>query len=281
MVPASVNLVCAPFLAVAVTTAACAEHRAVTSVQIAAGTDTRRAAATPRALGLGAMDASVAARDAGARSAIDLVRVDGGSPNVPSAAYIDSFWIDRTEVTVAAYAECVRAGSCSPPSTDGIDRRSIRYCNWGSAEKTTHPINCVDWDEALAYCAWRGERLPSEQEWLLAAMGTDGRTFPWGDAPPGDQVCWGLSAVATLGTCAVGSYPAGAAPCGALDMAGNVWEWTADAYDAEGTLRTIRGGSWATNADDPSALTASSRGKSAHGTRSIGVGFRCARGDPA
>ena len=84
---------------------------------------------------------------------------------------VKTFFIDRTEVTVSAYAECVRAGECSKPSTGG-------YCNWGERGREKHPINCVDWNQASKFCAWKGKRLPTEAEWEKAARGTDGRKYP-------------------------------------------------------------------------------------------------------
>lgn len=126
------------------------------------------------------------------------------------------FDIDRTEATVGAYAACVHAGKCPAPQVQP-------GCNWGVPDRLRHPMNCVTDGEAAAFCAWRGRRLPTQDEWELAARGTDDRPYPWGNDAPADQLCWKQPA-----TCVVGSHPSGASPSGALDMEGNVQEWTAD-----------------------------------------------------
>lgn len=139
---------------------------------------------------------------------------------------VASFSIDRTEVTVAAYAACVAAKACPE-----LPRRK-------TPDSPNLPVTHVSWQEATAFCAWQGKRLPSETEWEKAARGTDGRRYPWGN----DFSCQmgNFGNFSMDGRCAeegapgkpvaVGSYPSGASPYGALDLAGNVWEWTADAY---------------------------------------------------
>lgn len=124
------------------------------------------------------------------------------------------FDVDRTEVTVGAYAACVNAGKCLQPRKGGA-------CNWGQAGRLGHPMNCVSPAEAEAFCAWRGRRLPNQDEWELSARGTDDRIYPWGNTPPGDQLCWN-----TETTCPVDAYPQGQSPYGVLDMEGNLQEWT-------------------------------------------------------
>ncbi len=175
------------------------------------------------------------------------------------------FFIDRTEVTVAAYRACT---SCTTPNTDE------RPCNWGRSGRDNHPINCVDAMQADAYCAWRGGRLPTQQEWQLAAQGEEGREYPWGDAEPSTQLCW--SGVRTrTGTCVVGSFPSGRSPFGLEDMSGNVGEWTSS---SENSFRYYRGGCW--NDSDPDGLRMNYLIGTAPSDRSSGVGFRCARGAP-
>ena len=188
---------------------------------------------------------------------------------VPEHGPVASFSIDRTEVTVVAYAACVKAGKCVVPAQPVQDGA---YCNWGKDSRANNPINCVDWNEATMYCAALGKRLPTEQEWVHAASGTDGRTYPWGNEEPSNQACWNRLQSQT-GTCPVGAYPAGASPYGALDMAGNVWEWTSSDYG--GRFRIYRGGGWDFGLE--ALLRAASRGMKDLTHRYGNLGFRCAR----
>ncbi len=189
------------------------------------------------------------------------------------SVYLNAFYIDKTEVTVSAYKACVSAGSCTAP--DPYDASS--NCNWRWSGRDSHPINCVDFSQAKAYCSNASKRLPTEAEWEKAARGTDGRIYPWGNqAPSCALTIWGdgsnTDGCGLDSTWPVGSKPAGASFYGALDLAGNVWEWTSDWYDAGyyskspsrnpsgpagGSGRVIRGGSWASG--DASDLRASSR----------------------
>ena len=190
---------------------------------------------------------------------------------------VAGFAMDVTEVTTSAYAACVRAGRCSAPDTGA-------YCNYGHSDKNNHPINCVNWDQATAYCASVGKRLPTEEEWEYAARGTDGRKYPWGNEEPGTRACWNgegndLGKGKRQSTCSVGSYSA--AVFGLKDMAGNVWEWTASGYSDDynksraNSARVFRGGSW--SYVDASFLPSSSRFGSAPSRSDYDLGFRCAR----
>ena len=192
---------------------------------------------------------------------------------------VAAFTIDRTEVTTRAYAACVAAGACA--STDRKPR-----CNEGVAGRGEHPINCVSFAAATAYCAWRGARLPTETEWEYAARGPVGRTYPWGDARPRAQLCWDgpgndVGAFKRQGTCPVGSYLAGRSPFGLDDMAGNVWEWTSDIYPSEEgapadePLRVSRGGTWF--GYDPYDVRSPLRFRTRPQAQGYGIGFRCAR----
>jgi formylglycine-generating enzyme required for sulfatase activity len=220
-----------------------------------------------------------------------VVRVDGGTFKMGSLdgdpdeqpvkdVTLATFEIDLTEVTVLAYRACVNAGKCTPPDTEN-------YCTWDKPGMDRHPVNCLDWQQASAYCAFVGKRLPTEQEWEYAARGTDGRRYPWKNGEPADQVCWNgegndLGKDNRQGTCAVGRYSAGASPFGALDMAGNVWEWTADSYcpSYEGKScaedrKVIRGGGW--NNVKAKYVRTQDRSDEAVKARQTNVGFRCAR----
>jgi formylglycine-generating enzyme required for sulfatase activity len=212
-----------------------------------------------------------------------------------------AFDVDRTEVTVVAYQRCVEAGRCTPSGLHGpratdadVEQRGA-LCTAADPAKSQHPISCVDQAQAAAYCAFVGKRLPTEAEWEYAARGTDGREYPWGNEPPGcahaivsrppGQGCGGRG----KGTQEVGSAKAGASPSGALDMAGNVWEWVADGWDpgvyangaqtdprvpATGSRGVLRGGSW-----DFSASTAKTTFRLAYDREAgdVSTGFRCVR----
>ena len=158
----------------------------------------------------------------------------------PERTQVAPFFLDRTEVTVAAYLSCVQSKGCTSSQHEA-------GCN-ATAKKPLlqHPVNCITKAQAEKYCAAQGKRLPSAAEWEFAARGTDGRTYPWGNDEAGEQVCWqGRAGAGSKKTCPVGSFPAGASPFGALDMAGNVAEWTSTPETetaAEGAFRTRGGG---------------------------------------
>jgi formylglycine-generating enzyme required for sulfatase activity len=199
--------------------------------------------------------------------------------------YLDSFWIDKTEVTNAMYARCVEAGNCSPPRASRSHTRASYY---GNTEFDRYPVIYVSWVEANAYCSWAGGRLPTEAEWEKAARGRDGRPFPWGNADPLGLP--GLLNFRAQDTTEVGSYPNGASPYGALDIAGNVSEWVGDWFSLEyynrppssnplgpdsGEYRVWRGGSWANTSID--RVRTDSRTGNLPTDSSGGIGFRCAR----
>ena len=186
---------------------------------------------------------------------------DGDSYDKPiHTVALDAYWIDRTEVTNVMYAICVQVGDCQTPSNTSSSTRNSYY---GNSQYADYPVIYVDWNTAQTYCGWAGARLPTEAEWEKAARGTDERTYPWGSSSPGSSL---LNYNQSVGdTTAVGSYPAGVSPYGALDMAGNVWEWVNDWYGetyysqspssnpqgpVSGNDRVLRGGSWGSYVGD-------------------------------
>jgi serine/threonine-protein kinase len=203
---------------------------------------------------------------------------------------LDPFWIDRTEVTVAMFRRFVEAtGYLSSAERDGWGKPwrdgpqgkewpKVQGADWlhpGGPENSAqddHPVVQVSWQDASAYCAWAGAFLPTEAQWEFAARGTHGYDDGYSYTAP------------------VGSYPEGASPFGALDMAGNVWEWVADWYDADyyehspcwnpagpesGTDRVMRGGAWY-DGQAEAWTRCSVRHNNPPWDRYEDVGFRCA-----
>jgi sulfatase modifying factor 1 len=196
---------------------------------------------------------------------------------------IDAFEIDATETTVLAFRLCEERGACR--SILEVSKATSEQCNRPHGDRLDHPINCVTWDEAAAFCDWIGERLPTEAEWEYAAAGGEqGRAnaYPWGATPGALRANGAGDADGFAFTAPVGSFPRGATGLGVLDMAGNVEEWVADPYSTvlmEGvsmpdSRRVVRGGSYAS---DPRELRTSRRGKAPPGLRTPTLGFRCAR----
>ena len=159
------------------------------------------------------------------------------------------FAIDQHEVSVADYRRCTAAGACPPPGDDA-------GCNAGDKARRDHPINCVGWAAARAYCAFVERRLPTEIEWEVAARGGEDRAFPWGDEPA--DCSRAVVACGNGGTQPVGSRESDRSRHGAWDMAGNVREWTTSDYlpypggkirDRQ-TGKVNRGGSYAMSAEN-------------------------------
>lgn len=153
-------------------------------------------------------------------------RVGEGDEHPAHEVTIPAFFLDLTEVTNEAWARCLLAKACPPP-----DATSARKNGFGGDEAfrgPKQPVSAVSWDEARAYCAWLGKRLPTEAEWEKAARSADRRRFPWGnDEPtPAHAVFSGTGITQPVGT-----HPLGDGPYGHHDLAGNVWEWVEDVYD--------------------------------------------------
>jgi serine/threonine-protein kinase len=192
---------------------------------------------------------------------------------------LDAFWIDETEVTNRMYALCVQAGACQAPPNQSSYMRKNYYAD---AQYGDYPVLYVAWEDANGYCAWAGRALPTEAQWEKAARGTDERLYPWGNQTP---ELTELKTSFQEDTVQVGSYPEEAGPYGALDMFGNVWEWTADwceaypngdpaAFSVMQTYRVLRGGSYVDVAD------ATTRYCNEPELRMHDIGFRCALSGP-
>ncbi len=193
---------------------------------------------------------------------------------------VDAFYIDKYEVTNADYKKFIEAiGAPIPLSWEDAGGDMPKG-------KGKHPVVYVNWENAVAYCEWVGKRLPTEAEWEKAARGTDGRLYPWGNKFSRKKLNFEKSR--KNGTTKVGSYKKGISPYGCFDMAGNVWEWTADNYlpypgnkhedEFYGKERyVLRGGSFMDAKYD--AVT-TMRSKFTPITDDENVGFRCAKSAP-
>lgn len=215
------------------------------------------------------------ASDGGTCSA-GMVFIPEGDPllgynNTPT--HVRAFCIDRTEVTVAQYRVWLRrAPGNAAPSTQYLS------CNWSDVPgaRERHPINCVDWAQSDAYCRGTGGSLPSDEQWEYAARGQGGPQFiyPWGNDQPRDQLCWsGGSARGRQGTCAAGATAGDRSPFGVLDLAGNLFEWTAG---GDRTRRSVRGASWSYSG--PGFARAAYRNGGDVAYQNDDLGFRCVRG---
>ena len=179
------------------------------------------------------------------------------------AVWLDSFWIEKFEVTNAQFAKCVEA-DCTPPSNFSSNTHPSYYDNPAFAD---YPLLSASWEDAQNFCLWNGKRLPTEAEWEKAVRGNnDTRFYPWGDQAPDCTMAnfyntWDGQACIN-DTTQVGSYPVGVSQYGLMDMAGNVAEWVSDWFDADyyrnspymnptgpssGTEKILRGGSWYSN----------------------------------
>lgn len=193
--------------------------------------------------------------------------------------YLDSFYIDKYEVTNAQYGEFIQATGHPAPI----------YWNNELYNQSEQPVIVITWEDAKAYAEWAGKRLPTEAEWEKAARGTDGRIWSWGNE--WDATKLNSNDVGAIDgyiySSPVGSFPQGVSPYGVHDMMGNVWEWIADWYDANyysyspkinpkgpasGSYHVLRGGDWSMNKD---FMRCASR--FGLGPGSMLTGFRCVK----
>ncbi len=192
---------------------------------------------------------------------------------------LPAFWLGLYPVTNLQYKRFLDATGRSAPDNRDLDRQ----------EMSNHPVVYVSWEDAHAYCEWAGLRLPTELEWRMGAFGTDGRSYPWGnDWDP--RKCRNGMVRRDGTTCEVTEYEEGRSPYGLYQMAGNVYEWSADWHDEmsfrryfekgeitppqSGTMRVILGGSWA---DDAPYLFMGGPARILPAERRCSVGFRCAK----
>jgi formylglycine-generating enzyme required for sulfatase activity len=193
--------------------------------------------------------------------------------------YLDGYWINKTQVTNAMYAMCVKSGECQ------YHVRTVINPRFTDPGFVNHPVVYVTWEDAADYCTWQGGRLPTEAEWEKAARGPDGNIYAWGNTPP---LAGLVNAESTMSdTMPVGSYPGGASTYGVLDMGGNVREWVIDWYSpgyyqsspqsnpegpATGGKKVLKGASFS----DPFPFTrAANRQLHVPGSAGVNRGFRC------
>lgn len=181
----------------------------------------------------------------------------------PEKVDLPAFHIDRHGVTNEQYLRFVEATGRATPEhwTDGKVPEG----------KDTHPVVCVSYHDAQAYCEWAGKRLPTEAEWEKACRGTKGQEFPWGSLI-GAARCNSYE-LGIHDTTPVDHFPKGQSFYGVWDMVGNVWEWTSDFWDEKQELRTVRGGSYNLSSNN---LRCALRYGVHPDRRRRYVGFRCA-----
>jgi len=195
--------------------------------------------------------------------------IPGSTLNPLRMATFAAFLIDTHEVTNAQYKECVANGGCTAPSLiiDYPPTFHEEGKNWyKDLSRNDYPVVGLTWRQAAEYCRWADKRLPTAAEWEKAARGTDGRIYPWGNIWDGTRANWDDRGKTDEfeKISPVGSFPQGASPYGAEDMAGNVREWVDDFI--------LKGGSWYS---DPVSLRSGDPGHGYIVERDDDMGFRC------
>lgn len=215
---------------------------------------------------------------------------DGGRDEYPRHdVFVSNFYIDKFELTNGRYLEFVKATRHRIPQNPKNATRNLWEGETIAESLIDRPVINVDWADAQAYCQWAGKRLPTEAEWEKAAKGTADRRFPWGNVEPTNKhLNFNQQWIGEKTLMPVGSYEAGKSPFGVYDMAGNVWEWVNDWYDARyyekspaknptgpetGTKRVLRGSGWQNETPTVRIFT---RVDSDPTIRNESTGFRCA-----
>lgn len=215
---------------------------------------------------------------------------DGGRDEYPRHdVFVNNFYIDKFELTNSRYLEFVKATNHRIPQNPKNATRNLWQGDTITESLADRPVVNVDWADANAYCQWAGKRLPTEAEWEKAAKGTADRRFPWGNVEPTNKhLNFNQQWIGEKTLMPVGSYELGKSPFGVYDMAGNVWEWVNDWYDAKyyekspaknptgpetGTKRVLRGSGWQNETPTVRIFT---RVDSDPTIRNESTGFRCA-----
>ena len=215
---------------------------------------------------------------------------DGGRDEYPRhEVFVDTFAIDKFEVTNGLYLGFVKSTGHRVPQNPKTPTRNLWQGDGITESLTDRPVINVDWFDADAYCKWVGKRLPTEAEWEKAAKGTSDRRFPWGNVEPtAKHLNYNQRWIGEKTLMPVGSYEAGKSPFGVYDMAGNVWEWVNDWYDAQYyekspqknpkgpdacVKKVIRGAGWQNETPTVRIFT---RVESDPAMRNESTGFRCA-----
>ena len=213
---------------------------------------------------------------------MQVAPVCAAAPDSTMAAIDSTYSLDKHEVTSAQFAAFLNAKGNQREGNAPwvelgtrfslIEEQAGHFAPVQGFEQ--HPAIEVSWEGARAYCAWAGKRLPTEDEWTLACAGAESRSYPWGEEPAEGRANLAGDKDGFVRTAPVGTFPQGATPQGVMDLAGNVWEWTAADSAA---VAHLRGGSWV-NGTSMAKCGVRAAVSSAHSyIKSNSVGFRCAR----